>query len=100
MAYNGVEVEWDAAKDAANQEKHGLSFHEVSALFTPGHEYLELYDDAHSGDEERFIAVGSIARGVVVVVWTERDDDVVRIISARFATARERAAYLRYMVKR
>lgn len=37
--------------------------------------------------------MGSIARGLVVVVWTERDGDVIRIISARFATGSEKTEY-------
>jgi uncharacterized DUF497 family protein len=50
-----------------------------------------LFDEAHSVDEERFIAIGPISRGVVLVVWTEQDEDTIRIISARRATKRERA---------
>lgn len=48
-----------------------------------------VYDDAHSDDEDRFIAIGPILRGVIVVVYTERADDIVRIIGARFATRRQ-----------
>jgi len=84
-----VRVDWDPAKDEANQQKHGLGFGEASELFTSGSEYLEIVDEHHSFDEERFIAIGPIRRGVVLVVWTERDGDTVRIISARFATKRE-----------
>ena len=50
---------------------------------------LEIFDAAHSATEERFITIGPIKDGLAVVVWTERDDDVVRIISARWATTRE-----------
>ena len=39
--------------------------------------------------EERFIVIGPVKRGVIVVVWTEKPSDVVRIISARVATPRE-----------
>lgn len=83
-----MEVEWDQDKNRKNQEKHGLSFEEAAALFTRVDDYLELFDEQHSDDEERFIAIGVIMRGVIVVVWTERSDDVVRI-SARPATERE-----------
>ena len=40
-------------------------------------------------DEDRFIAIGPIQAGVIVVVFTKRSDDVIRIISARRAPARE-----------
>ena len=81
--------EWDEAKDRANRKQHDLGFNEAQKLFTSGVDYLELYDEAHSEQEERFIAIGPIQRGVVVVVWTERLEEVIRIVSARFATRRE-----------
>jgi uncharacterized DUF497 family protein len=66
------------SQDLTNQKNHGVSFQEASDLFTSGADYLELFDDAHSDDEDRFIAIGPIRRGLVLVVWTERDEDVVR----------------------
>jgi uncharacterized protein len=86
---NGVRFEWDPAKDETNRRKHGLGFADATALFTSGNDYLELFDDEHSDDEERFIAIGPIDSGIVVVVWTERAVDTIRIISARFATRSE-----------
>lgn len=54
--------------------------------------------DGHDSEiEERFISIGPIRRGLVVVVWTERVEDTVRIISARQATAREQALYLEHV---
>ncbi|HEX5480693.1 MAG TPA: BrnT family toxin [Dehalococcoidia bacterium] len=94
MAYNaGWTVEWDAAKNQENQRKHGVSLEEASELFTSGTDYLEFYDEQHSAAEDRFIAIGPIRRGVVLVAWTERQEDVIRLISARWATRRERRAY-------
>jgi hypothetical protein len=89
-----VRFVWDEAKEWANLKKHGLSFTEASLLFRSDADYLEIFDAAHSGDEDRFIAIGPIAQGVVLVVWTARDDEAYRIISARWATERERAFYL------
>lgn len=94
MAYTvTVRVTWDRAKNLANQKKHGVSFEEAGVLFRSGVEYLERFDDDHSGDEDRFIAIGPIRRGLVMVVWTERDGDVVRIISARWATRNEQVLF-------
>jgi uncharacterized DUF497 family protein len=94
LAYTGsVRVSWDRAKNLANKKKHGVSFEEASELFRSGVDYLELFDDAHSDDEDRFIAIGPIRRGLVLVVWTERDEEVVRIISARWATRTEQALF-------
>lgn len=78
MAYtSSVKVVWDRAKDISNQKKHGVSFREASELLTSGADHLEIFDDAHSDDEDRFISIGPIRRGLVLVVWTERDDDQV-----------------------
>jgi uncharacterized DUF497 family protein len=82
-------VEWDAAKSAANEVKHGLSFQQASQLFLGDADYVEIYDEASSIDEDRFIAIGPIQAGVIIVAFTERSDDVIRIISARKATRRE-----------
>ena len=88
-----MRLTWDDAKNLANQKKHGVSFEDASRLFTSGADYLEIFDEDHSDEEERFIAIGPIKRGVVLVVSTEIGDDTLRIISARWATKRERTAY-------
>jgi uncharacterized DUF497 family protein len=91
-----VRFEWDEAKEKINARKHGVSFIEARRLFESG-EYLEIYDADHSEVEDRFIAIGPIARGVLVVVYTESDEDVVRVLGARFATRRERGLYQMYL---
>ena len=91
-----MRFEWDPAKDETNRKKHGLSFGEASELFKSGIDYLEIYDEEHSDEEDRFVAVGPIRRGIIVVAYTERDEDVLRILSARMATKRERQRYERF----
>ena len=88
-----MRFDWDPAKDALNRVRHGIGFDEAAGVFAPGSLWLDMDDEAHSEDEIRYRAIGAIARGVVLVVYTERDGDVVRIISARKATARERRLY-------
>lgn len=44
----------------SNQAKHGLFFDEATELFKAGIDYLEIYDQEHSDEEDRFIAIGSI----------------------------------------
>ena len=92
-----MRLEWDPEKNLANQAKHGISFEEASELFSSAEDYLEVFDAAHSDEEDRFIAIGPIPRGLVLVVWTERDEDVLRIISARWATKAEQRRYHDYM---
>jgi len=88
-----VRVVWDEAKNRTNRKKHGVSFEEASSLFHRGDDYLEIFDDAHSDEEDRFIAIGPIKKGLVLVVYTERDEDTIRLISARWATKREADLY-------
>jgi hypothetical protein len=92
-----VRFEWDPAKAEANARNHKLTFEEARQLFTSGADYLFLFDAAHSCDEDRFICIGPIERGVVLVVMTERKEDVIQIISARFATKRECSLYEKRM---
>lgn len=92
-----MKVEWDDDKDRINQRKHGVSFEEACRLFTSGVEYLEIFDAEHSELEDRFISIGPIRRGLVLVVWTERDEDTIRLISARWATRREQTLYHQHM---
>ena len=91
-----MEFEWDDEKDLSNQRKHGLSFTEARRLVESGADYLEIFDTAHSEFEDRFVAIGPIDRGLVVVVYTEREDDLIRIIGARLANKREQALYRSY----
>jgi uncharacterized DUF497 family protein len=51
---------------------------------------------SNQSPKDRLIAIGPIRRGLVLIVWTERDDDTIRIISARWATAVERELYRNY----
>jgi uncharacterized DUF497 family protein len=92
-----VRVAWDEAKNLANQRNHGISFEEAAGLFASASDYLEIFDEAHSDSEDRFIAIGPIARGLILIVWTDRDDETIRIISARWASTREQALYRAHM---
>lgn len=80
---------WDPAKNETNKTKHGISFEHASTLFSSGSDYLEIYDTQHSDYEDRYIAIGPVEGRIVVLVWTEPEVGVMRIISARYATARE-----------
>ena len=85
--------EWDSEKDKANIRKHGIDFATAARVFRDENR-LELYDEAHSADEERYITIGAIngIMYVVFVVYTERED-AIRLISARKATQQERRLY-------
>jgi hypothetical protein len=91
-----VRVEWDEAKNLANQRKHGISFEEAEKLFAEDSDYLEIFDEGHSESEDRFLAIGPILHGIVLVAWTERDEETIRIISARWASEHEQALFQAY----
>ena len=91
-----MRFEWDPDKERANREKHGISFQEASELLESVDDFLEIYDESHADEEERFIGIGPIRNRVVVVVYTERADDVIRIISARRATKNEVRLFQQY----
>ena len=88
-----MEFEWDPAKDRGNRRKHGVSFAEAQRLFESGVDYLEIFHAAHSELEDRFLAIGPIDRGIVVVVYMEPEEGRCRIIGARMASRRERDLY-------
>jgi len=91
---SAVHFEWDERKSAANLKKHGVSFDEAKSAFYDDHARL-MDDPDHSEDEDRFILLGlSSALRVLVVCHCYRSEaGIIRIISARKATARERKFY-------
>ena len=88
-----MDFAWDESKDASNRVKHGISFDEATEVFADDVHAIEIYDAAHSETEERFITIGPIRRGLVLVVRTEREDEIVRIISARWASRMKAQRY-------
>ena len=88
-----MRIEWDHAKSDANEAKHGVRFDEAAELLASETGFLGIYDECHSDDEDRFIAIGPVGGILIVVVYTERDDDMLRIISARTATKVERGMH-------
>lgn len=89
-----IEFEWSRAKACANFKKHGVSFEEAESVFFD--EYArQFFDEEHSDDEERFILLGVSSRTrILVVCLCERaEGDIIRIISARSATSKERSYY-------
>ena len=91
---SALRFEWDERKAKANTKKHGVSFEEARSVFFD--ERARLIDDPdHSEDEERFILLGqsSSLRLLLVCHCYRSANNVIRIISARKATARESKSY-------
>ena len=91
-----MRFQWDESKNETNLRKHGISF-ETAALVFEDTNRLEFVERIEEG-QERWHAIGSV-RGsflflTVAHTYTEDGDEVVvRIISARRATRRERKLY-------
>ena len=91
-----IKFEWDENKNEINKKKHGLSFETAREVFYD--DAAILFDDPdHSVNEERFLIIGMIKSSKICIVsHCYRDsDNVIRLISAREATKRERKIYLK-----
>jgi uncharacterized DUF497 family protein len=81
--------DWDPAKAAANLRKHGIGFDEAATVFRDPLGRI-FADEWHSEGEEREIIVGRLDnQSVALVVFRESPPNHIRIISARYVTARE-----------
>jgi uncharacterized DUF497 family protein len=91
---SALTFEWDKRKAAANLKKHGVSFEEAKSAFFD--ERAKLIDDPdHSEDEDRMVLLGlsSVLRVLVVCHCYRGEGGVIRIISARKASAKESRSY-------
>jgi uncharacterized protein len=87
-----VKIEWDPAKAAANRRAHGVSFAEAATVLAD--EQALTREDPDSVGEQRFVTLGTSATGaLLVVVYTHREPDAYRIISAWKANKPQRAQY-------
>ena len=89
-----ISFEWDETKSRSNLKKHGVSFEEARSVFFD--EYaVQFFDEENSPEEDRFIMLGMSSHSrILVVCHCERaGGSVIRIISARKATTKERSFY-------
>lgn len=90
---SSLKFDWDSNKNVLNQKKHGVSFEEAKTVFADELGRL-IPDPDHSDGEERFILMGvSACSRLLVVCHCERDEDTIRIISARKADKFEKRQY-------
>jgi uncharacterized DUF497 family protein len=88
-----VEFEWGLSKATKNEKKHGINFSEATTVFGDPLE-LTISDPEHSSGEFRVLSIGkSTAGNLLVVSYTERQQNRIRIISARKATRQEQKYY-------
>ncbi len=90
-----TQFEWDERKNLSNRRKHGVSFEEAAQVFRdPSH--VSVQDRMEDG-EARWQTTGFVGDVLLLMVahmfWQEGTTEVVRIISARRATPKERRRY-------
>ncbi len=91
-----MRLEWDEAKNCQNLAKHGIDFETAALVFEDPHA-LSFQDRIIEG-EERWQTFGVI-NGLMLIVmvahtwWEEQGEDIIRLISARSATAYEKEIY-------
>lgn len=88
-----IQFEWDNTKASKNMRKHGLDFKEAISVFSDPLE-ITISDPNHSIGEYRFLSIGkSNKENLLVISYTEPEENIIRIISARSATKNERKYY-------
>ena len=90
-----MRFEWDEQKNRQNPRKHDVRFETAMLVFDDP--YALTQRDFTSEDEERWITVGAIGPGSVLLVvhtfYEKQGEEIIRIISARAAESHERRAY-------
>lgn len=90
-----MNFEWDQNKETSNRKKHGVGFSEAMTIFNDPFE-LTIADPDHSSEEYRFLSIGHSNFGKLLIVsYTERYENNIRLISARKATNQEQNYYER-----
>ncbi|MDZ8084447.1 MAG: BrnT family toxin [Nostoc sp. DedQUE12b] len=93
-----MKFEWDEHKNQSNITKHGLDFADAFRIFNlPMLVYLDEREDY---GEERYLGIGLLDGRIVVVIYTEPGEEMVRIISLRKALSHERKRYEQYLKNR
>ncbi len=82
---------WDRRKNQLNIKKHGLDFADAWKVFESP--MLVGIDERENYGEDRWIGIGSMDNRVMVIVFTELNEDTIRVISFRKATTYERIKY-------
>ena len=87
-----MRYEWDPAKATANVESHGVGFPEAVAVLED--EFALTREDPDALGEQRFVTLGMSGLGnLLLVVYTYREPDLIRLISAWKANKHQRSRY-------
>jgi hypothetical protein len=89
-----IKFEWGASKAASNKKKHGVTFEEAKSVFYDDFA-IQFFDDENSEYEDRFLILGHSNQSRILLIChcEEETGNLIRIISARKATSKERRLY-------
>ncbi len=84
--------EWDEVKAKSNAAKHGVEFEEAQTIFNDPR-LLTFEDLYHSDHEQRYLSLGISSRGRLLIAAHTEDAEIIRLITCRLVTPRERRTY-------
>ena len=89
-----LSFEWNIEKSISNKKKHGIPFEEAQTAFLDENALL-IHDPDHSVEEDRFVLLGMSykLRLLIVCHCYRKNENIIRIISARKATPAEQKQY-------
>ncbi len=91
-----MKFEWDENKRRINLQRHGLDFGDAHLVFNNDAFVVEdPHDDYDDDDETRYILQGMLYEYIVIIVFTIRNEEMIRIISMRKANKREQKGYVK-----
>ncbi len=88
-----MEFEWDPKKNEENICERGIDFADAHEMFND--DLWVFPDNRRNYGEKRYIGIGHIQERLMVIVYTERNLDIIRIISLRKANKREQEKFRR-----
>jgi len=86
-----MKFEWDEQKRKTNIRKHGFDFRDAWKVFN--YPMLVAPDDRQDYGEDRWIGIGMLEGRITIVIFTERNNDTIRIISMMKALTHEKIRY-------
>ncbi len=93
-----MDFEWDENKRAENISKHELDFTDAWQIFDAP--MLVDIDNREDYEETRYAGIGFLKNFVVAIVFTEPDEQTIRIISLRRALNYEREQLEKYITNK
>lgn len=83
FSFGGIIFEYDEEKNRKNIEKHGISFKTAARVFFD-YDRIEMFDDEHSIDEDRYNTIGNTSVGGVTVIGTLKKNHSLMIFCLWF----------------